>query len=89
MILGWLWHTPTAMSADARPTNTRRTAFVRGFWKGMAAPVMLFGSISLPAEARPLEFQPLPRRPVPESSDWSRVGQHLRAALKQYRSENG
>lgn len=76
------------MSKHASPANSRRSAFVRGFWKGMAAPMMLFGSISIPAEARPLEFQPLPRRQSP-STDWARVGQQLRAALKQHRSENG
>ena len=77
------------MTSLVDPTATKKDAFIRGFWKGMAAPMMLFGSFSLPAEARPIEFQPLPRRQAPEMSDWARVGQQLRSALKQYRSENG
>lgn len=69
--------------------STRKTAFVRGFWKGMAAPVMLFSSSALPAEAQPIEYKPLERPPAPPASDWVRVGQGLRAALIEQRRTDG
>lgn len=67
---------------------TRRAAFMRGFWKGLAAPMMLFTSYTLPAEAQPAEFTPLARRPAP-ASDWVRVGEALRAALARERGARG
>lgn len=67
--------------------ESQHTAFVRGFWKGMAAPVMLFGSTSLPVEARPIEFQQIPRRQSSPASDWVRVGDSLRAAVRRYRED--
>lgn len=70
-------------------SDTPRTAFVRGFWKGMAAPLMLFGSSAMPVEAQPMEFKPLPIRPSDPGQDWARVGDLLRAATSKDRAAGG
>ena len=75
-----------AMKSSVDPTSSRRAAFARGFWKGMAAPLMLFSSVDLPASAQPMGFQPLKRRARPENLDWVRVGNQLRAAAANHRN---
>jgi hypothetical protein len=70
-------------------TTTPRKALLQGFWKGLAAPLMLFGSHSLPAQAQPGEFQPLPNRMSSQALDWVRVGNSLRAAAKRDREDGG
>jgi hypothetical protein len=70
-------------------TTTPRKALLQGFWKGLAAPLMLFGSHSLPAQAQPGEFQPLPNRMSSQALDWVRVGNALRAAAKRDREDGG
>lgn len=70
-------------------TTTPRKAFFHGFWKGLAAPLMLFGSHSLPAQAQPGEFQPLPNRMTSPAQDWIRVGNSLRDAAKKERESSG
>lgn len=82
-----LWQTLSMQIIN--PTDTKRTAFVRGFWKGMAAPMMLFSAFELPAQAQPIAFQPLRRRPVQHASDWVRVGDALRAAVAKERTARG
>lgn len=77
------------MSTLIDPTSSKKAAFVRGFWKGMAAPLVLFSSFDLPAQARPLTFQPLQRRPMADQSEWARVGQSLREAAAKYRQHGG
>ena len=66
-----------------------RAAFIRGFWKGMAAPLVLFSALDLPAQAQPLTFRPLTRRSEAPASDWLRVGQALRAAAAKDRAAGG
>lgn len=70
-------------------TSQPKAAFMRGFWKGMAAPLMLFSAFDLPAEARPMPFQPLARRSAPPASEWLRVGQALRLAAAKDRAAGG
>lgn len=84
-----MWHTRAEMSLVVNLNDTKKRAFVRGFWKGLAAPVMLFSTSALPAEARAMDFQPLPRRPSPAASDWVRVGDNLREALRKQREAGG
>jgi hypothetical protein len=77
------------MASIVNLDDTKRAAFVRGFWKGMAAPLMLFSSFSMPHQAAPLEYRPLPRRPDVARSDWARVGDQLRAAAEKVRDDRG
>jgi hypothetical protein len=70
-------------------TTTQRKALLQGFWKGLAAPLMLFGSHSLPVQAQPGEFQPLPDRMSSPAQDWVRVGNSLRDAAKKDRENGG
>lgn len=77
------------MAYSFSPVDTKRAAFARGFWKGMAAPLVLFSNFNLPPEAAPVEYRPLQRR-VPESaSDWVRVGDELRRAAAEDRRQRG
>ena len=62
-------------------SDSKKIAFARGFWKGMAAPLMLFSSFELSAQQQQT-FQALPRRPSSQSSDWVKVGNALRDAAK-------
>ena len=71
------------------PTSQPKAAFIRGFWKGMAAPLMLFSTFDLPAQARPMAFQPLARRSEAPASEWLRVGQALRIAAAKDRASGG
>ncbi len=77
------------MSLVVDLTTSKKHAFVRGFWKGLAAPMMLFSTSALPADAQVLDFRPLPRRPAPVASDWVRVGDGLREALRKEREAGG
>lgn len=65
--------------------DSPRTAFSRGFWKGLAAPLLLFSSHHLPSQAEPKSFQPLPNRAAPQQNDWVRVGNALRNAAEKER----
>ena len=71
------------------PTSSKKAAFTRGFWKGMAAPLMLFSSFDVSAHLAPTTVQPLQRRPRDEASDWVRVGESLRTAAAKYRESGG
>ncbi len=61
--------------------QVRRGAFARGFWRGLAAPLMLYSGNALPAELRDYKFKPLePMARGDVGSDWKRVGDALRGA---------
>lgn len=64
-------------------------AFRRGFWKGMAAPIMLFSSVELPAAAQPVKFMRIERMPTQSENDWVQVGNALRLAAEKVRAEGG
>ena len=55
--------------------STRRQALVRGFWKGLAAPVMLFGVGAAPIIPEPIQISP-PGLTGEDAlrSDWTRLG---------------
>ena len=62
-------------------SDSKKRAFVRGLWRGMASPVVLFSTVALPAAAEPAAFEPLPTRGVKTmADDWKRVGQYLTQA---------
>lgn len=71
-------------------SDTKKAAFTRGFWKGMAAPLMLFSVFDLPAQAAPPGFSELPKRNLgDQSGDWVKVGNQLREAAKKDRGSRG
>lgn len=68
--------------------DTKRQAFLRGFWKGLAAPLMLYSVSEMPPEAL-VSAQSLPQRQLPKESDWVRVGNALRQAAETDRASRG
>lgn len=70
-------------------TDTKKAAFSRGLWKGMAAPLMLFSAFDLSAQRVEQTFRELPKRVGEPSSDWLKVGNALRAAAKKDRESGG
>jgi hypothetical protein len=73
------------MAYSLHPEDSKRAAFARGFWKGLAAPLVLFSNFNIPEQGLPGEFRPLPRRAPATGSDWVRVGDELRSALKKHK----
>lgn len=71
-------------------SDTKKAAFARGFWKGMAAPLMLFSTFDASTQ-QPVEqtFRELPRHAGDLASDWVKVGNALRAAAKRDRESGG
>lgn len=65
--------------------DTRRGAFARGFWKGLASPLTLYIDHDMPKEACPLAFRPLKRQSASPMSDWVKVGDQLREAARKDR----
>ncbi|MDP1650057.1 MAG: hypothetical protein Q8M01_17905 [Rubrivivax sp.] len=71
-------------------SDTKKAAFARGFWKGMAAPLMLFSAFDLSAQQAQQTFRELPKRASGgQTSDWVRVGEALRTAAKKVRESGG
>lgn len=66
-------------------TSSRKKAFRHGFVKGMAAPLMVFGSFSAPALPQ-IEPVRVPNTSPRESMrhDWEMVGRDLRKAMLDY-----
>ena len=79
----------TKMPETVNMSDTRKAAFARGFWKGMAAPLVLFSTFDLPAQCTGPTLSELPKRTDDPSSDWVRVGDALRAAAKKDRESGG
>lgn len=70
--------------------HSKRTAFVKGVAKGLAAPLAIYSGSEMPAHARPMKFQHLQRQPVSGVGDnWRHVGQLLKAAAAKHRSGGG
>ena len=65
--------------------DTPREAFVRGFWKGLGAPYLLYGEFELPPlpDLPPLDL-PLIDAQAAIAHDWRKVGQDIRAAMDAY-----
>lgn len=72
------------MSVLVKANSTRAYAFKRGFWKGLGAPVVLFGTFDL-EQSENQDFAPksLPKRKHGSlSDDWRAVGKSLNEACK-------
>jgi hypothetical protein len=80
-----LWQTSSTMHTAINLKDSKRQAFVRGFWKGLAAPFLLYSVSSIPDEAI-VKLQPLPDRDKQAKSDWVRVGDELRKAAAEDRA---
>lgn len=63
-------------------TCSKRKAFRAGFWRGLASPLVVYSTVTLPAAATPQvqEVQNPAKRTDGLRGDWKRVGQHLRSA---------
>lgn len=72
------------MSVLVKANSTRAQAFKSGFWKGLGAPVVLFGSFDLDqATAEDLKPKPLPARSRGTvADDWKKVGTYIVEAVK-------
>lgn len=70
-------------------SDTKKEAFARGFWKGMAAPLMLFSTFDLSDQQAEQTFRELPKHSGSLSSDWVKVGNALRSAAKKDRESGG
>ena len=68
----------------------RRAAFARGFWRGLAAPIMIYAAASqLPEEAIPrVQDVPNPASKDGIRSDWKRVGAHIKDAVRAHASSD-
>jgi hypothetical protein len=72
------------MSVLVKANSTRAQAFKIGFWKGLGAPVVLFGNFDL-EYGNAEHFQPksLPTRKRGSiSEDWKAVGKQIAGATK-------
>jgi len=64
-------------------SNSTKKVFINGFWKGMAAPVMLFGSFAAPerTEVKPLQLV-FKTDLEALSSDWNAIGLDLKKVIE-------
>ena len=72
------------MSVLIKANSTRAQAFRRGFWKGLGAPVALFGTFDLEFSSdEDLKPKPLPvRHRGSIAEDWRKVGSDIVEAVK-------
>jgi hypothetical protein len=72
------------MSVLIKASSTRAQAFRRGFWKGLGAPAMLFGTFDIEqTEAKDFEPKPLPKRKRGTvRDDWKAVGREISKAAE-------
>ena len=65
--------------------NTPKEAFKRGFWKGLGAPVILFGEFGMDVPADAFRPQDLPKRRVGDArSDMQAVADDMWKAFSDY-----
>lgn len=71
--------------------STRRKAFARGLWRGLAAPLMIYSVHEIPEEAEPKIIHVV--NPAAQTDgirgDWRRVGKQLRASMIAQTSAHG
>jgi hypothetical protein len=67
-------------------TATPHQAFMRGFWRGLAAPLAVFSMHNIPDWAQPpvLEVRNPAKGSAGLAGDFRRVGDCLRAAVDRY-----
>lgn len=72
------------MSVLVKANSNRAQAFKRGFWKGLGAPVVLFGTFDLEMSTdEDLKPKPLPERHRGNiAEDWRKVGSDIFEAVK-------
>ena len=77
-------HKGVRMSVLVKANSTRAQAFRRGFWKGLGAPIALFGTFDLECTSdEDLKPKPLPkRRHGGIADDWRAVGREIAGATK-------
>ncbi len=72
------------MSVLIKANSARAQAFRRGFWKGLGAPVALFGTFDLEcSSSEDLKPKSLPKREYGGiADDWKAVGRSIAGASK-------
>jgi hypothetical protein len=85
-----MWQTEASMGLIIKFVGTKRTAFARGFMRGLAAPAVLFSSHAAPALPEVAQVVP-PLRPCGDAgalaSDWERVAGGLTAAVQKHHGQ--
>jgi len=71
--------------------SSRRKAFAAGVLRGLASPLMVYSSFSLPASAVPVvQHVPNPAKGTDGlRGDWRRVGQHLKDSFEAEARKHG
>ena len=70
------------------PQQSPRQAFVRGFWRGMAAPMMLFVHQHAEALPRVAMIEPPKHGPGgPQADDWARIAGDFRRAIGRHQTQ--
>ncbi len=69
-------------------SKTSKQAFINGFSKGLAAPVMLFGSFDAPplVEIKQIYAQPISDENALQS-DWYKIGTDINNVISRYDSK--
>lgn len=71
--------------------HSRKRAFIRGFWRGLAGPLMLFAHTSVPAlpKIEPIKLPARMRDPMGGiASDWEKIGGDLKSAVRRHEQKN-
>lgn len=67
---------------------TQAESFRHGFIKGLAAPIMIFGSFQVPKTIDVITVEATQQQVAnPLANDWAMVGQDLRSAISAYGQE--
>ena len=70
--------------------DSRKKAFLNGFWRGMAAPLLLYSTVTLPKEVGDVEFQALPRQDLGgQNDDLRKIGSDIRTAFDRVAVQRG
>lgn len=66
-------------------SDTSKQAFIKGFWKGLAAPVMIFGNFEAPKrrEIKPISLN-FKTDAEALADDWKRIGMDFNKSIETY-----
>jgi len=66
-------------------SDTSKQAFIRGFWKGLSAPVVLFGRVEHP-KRREIKLISLPSKTVADAlaEDWQAIGTDFHNVIEKH-----